>query len=107
MKDEVIRRSQEGLEALRRVFPTVWRVLIQERNALMAARLAWIASKGLDEGEKPKILALVGAAHVTDIRELLRSPISIRENLRKLRLPYTPPTLIRRIGVIDNSSMSN
>jgi len=107
LKDEVIRRSQEGLKALHSTFPTVWRVLIQERNALMAARLAWIASKGLDEGKKPKILALMGAAHVTDIRQLLRNPMSIRENLRKLRLPYTPPTLIRRIGVIDNSNMSN
>ncbi len=106
LKDEVIRRSQEGLEALRSAFPTVWRVLIQERNALMAARLAWIASKGLDEGEKPKILALVGAAHVADIRELLRNPLGIRENLRKLRLPYTPPTLVRRIGVIDNSTIA-
>ena len=107
LKDEVIRRSQEGLEALRSTFPTVWRVLIQERNALMAARLAWIASKGLDEEKKPKILALLGAAHVTDIRQLLRNPVSIRENLRRLRLPYTPPTLIRRISVIDNSSMPN
>jgi len=105
LKDEVIRRSQEGLEALRSAYPTVWRVLIQERNALMAARLAWIASKRLDEGGKPEILALVGAAHVADIQQLLRNPMSIRENLRKLRLPYSPPTLIRRIGVIDNSRM--
>ena len=105
MKDEVIRRSQEGLEALRSAYPTVWRVLIQERNALMAARLAWIASKTLDEGGKPEILALVGAAHVADIQQLLRNPMSIRENLRKLRLPYSPPALIRRIGVIDNSRM--
>jgi len=105
-KDEVIRQSQEGLEALRSAFPTVWRVLIQERNALMAARLAWIASKGLDEGRKPKILALVGAAHVTGIQELLRSPVGIRESLRKLRLPYTPPTLIRRISVVDNSTIA-
>lgn len=98
-KDEVIRSSRKRLEALRLAFPSVWRVLIKERNALMAARLAWIASKRMDEGEKPNILALTGAAHVEEIKELLRHPINIKENLRRLRLPFSPPTLVRRVGI--------
>jgi len=98
-KDEVIRSSQKRLEALRRAFPSVWRVLIKERNALMAARLAWIASKRMDERKKPNILALTGAAHVEEIKELLKNPINIKENLRGLRLPFSLPTLIRRVGI--------
>lgn len=101
-KDEVIRRSEERLEVLRRALPSVWRVLIRERNALMAARLAWIASKRMDEGEKPNVLALTGAAHVEEIKELLRHPINIKENLRRLRLPFSPPTLVRRVGIVGD-----
>jgi len=101
-KDEVIRSSQQMLEALQRAFPSIWRVLIKERNALMAARLAWIASKRIDEGEKPDILALTGAAHVEEIEELLKNPINIKENLRRLELPFSPPTLIRRVGIMGD-----
>lgn len=98
-KEEVNQRSREGLELLRRAAPTVWRVLIEERNILMAARLAWIASKRMDKGEKLNVLALVGAAHVEGIQNLLRNPVSIRDGLRSLSLPYSPPFLVKRVGV--------
>lgn len=77
----------------------VWRVLIDERDTLMAARLAWIASESLKAEENPNILALVGAAHVKGIESLLRNPMALRENLRWLELPFTPPTLVRRIQI--------
>jgi len=76
-----------------------WRVLLDERDTLMAARLAWIASQELKEEKKPSILALVGAAHVDGIRGLLQNPVAIKENLQQLNLSFTPPTLIRRISV--------
>jgi len=98
-KDEVLNSEQRKLEMLRLEAPHVWRVLIDERNALMAVRLAWIASEKLREDEEPKILALVGAAHVDGIKALLKEPIAIKENLRRLSLTFTPPTLIRRISV--------
>ncbi len=98
-KDEVLNSEQRRLEMLRLKAPHVWRVLIDERNALMAVRLAWIASEKLKEDEEPKILALVGAAHVDGIRALLKEPMAIKENLRRLSLTFTPPTLIRRISV--------
>ena len=98
-KERVLDANQRKLELLRRRAPTVWRVLIDERNTLMAARLAWIVSKSLDEGKKPKILAVVGAAHVDGIRELLANPSAIRENMRRLSLTFTPPTLIRRVRI--------
>jgi pheromone shutdown protein TraB len=101
-KEEATRQSIENLERLRIAAPNIYRVLIEERNAIMAARLAWIATKRMDEGEKPKILALVGAAHVQGIKRLLENPETIKESLQALSLPYSPPTLIRRISVRNN-----
>jgi len=101
-KEEATRRSMDNLERLRIVAPNLRRVLIEERNAIMAARLAWIATKRMDEGEKPNILALVGAAHVQGIKRLLENPETIKESLRTFSLPYSHPTLIRRISVGNN-----
>ncbi|MFQ6064009.1 MAG: TraB/GumN family protein [Candidatus Bathyarchaeia archaeon] len=101
-KDEVLNSYGRRLERLRRRAPHVSRVLIDERNALMAVRLAWIASEKLREDEEPKVLALVGAAHVDGIKSLLKEPLDIKETLRRLNLNFTPPTLIRRISVNDN-----
>lgn len=97
-KERVLHSSQKRVDKLRRDAPPVWKVLIDERNTIMAARLAWIATKKLNE-ESLKILALVGAAHVEGIRNLLENPVDIKENLHRLNLPFTPPTLIRRISV--------
>jgi len=98
-KDDVVNTYQRRLERLRERAPAVWRVLIDERNTIMAARLAWIASEKLREDRKPNILAFVGAAHVEGIKELLSQPLTIKETLQKLGLTFTPPTLIRRISV--------
>ena len=98
-KDRVLNCYQRRLETLRVKAPHVWRVLIEERNTIMAVRLAWIATESLRENEKPNILALVGAAHVEGIKGLLQNPVAIKENLQKLNLSFTPPTLIRRISV--------
>ncbi len=98
-KDKVINNSKRQIEALRKFFPSVWRVLIDERNALMAVRLAWIASKNLNEGKNSKILAFVGAAHVEGIKDLLSNPLVIKGQLKKFNLSFTEPTLIRRVAI--------
>jgi radical SAM protein with 4Fe4S-binding SPASM domain len=98
-KERVINNSKKQMEASRKFLPSIWRVLIDERNALMAARLAWIASKNLNEGKNSKILTFVGAAHVEGIRDLLINPLLIKENLSKFNLPFTEPTLIRRVAI--------
>lgn len=98
-KDRVINDSKRRIEALRKINPSMWGVLIDERNALMAARLAWIASKSLDREKQPKILTFVGAAHVEGIRELLSNPPLIKEKLRSFNLSFTEPILIRRVAV--------
>ena len=101
-KDRVIDNSKREIEASRRFFPSVWWVLIDERNALMACRLAWIASKNLDEEKNSKIVTFVGAAHVEGIKELLMNPILIKNQLRRSNLSFTEPTLIRRVAVQEN-----
>jgi len=101
-KDRVINNSKREIEASRRFFPSVWWVLIDERNALMTARLAWIASKNLDEEKNSKILTFVGAAHVEGINGLLTKPLLIKNQLRKSNLSFTEPTFIRRVAVQEN-----
>jgi len=97
-KDEVLERHARRLEALRMRAPHVWRVLIDERNALMATRLAWIVTQKLNK-EEVKVLALTGAAHVDGIKELLGYPLRLGEELRRLGLKFTLPQLIRRVNV--------
>jgi len=97
-KNEVVDYSERQMEALRRVSPSIPRVLIDERNALMAARLAWVVSQD-PVTENSKILAFVGAAHVKGIRELLGDPVLIRDRLRRFGLSFSEPTLIRRVAV--------
>ena len=98
-KDEVMNRHEKMLEVLRVRAPHVWRVLIDERNALMAARLAWIVTQRVNNGENAKVLALTGAAHVNGIKKLLHSPLLIKEELSKYRVKFKAPTRIRRVSV--------
>ncbi len=98
-KDEVLEKHARRLEVLRARAPHVWRVLLDERNALMATRLAWIVTQKLTKNEPVKVLALTGAAHVDGIRELLVSPLKTGEELRRFGLRFSPPRLIRRVGV--------
>jgi pheromone shutdown protein TraB len=98
-KARVINDAKRQIKTGRRYYPSLWRVLIDERNALMAARLAWISSTHLDAGTKPRILTFVGAAHVEGIRGLLQHPHQIRDHLRTYHLRFTNPTLIRRVAV--------
>ena len=76
-----------------------WRVLLHERDALMAARLAWITSSSLEKGESPRVLALVGAAHVKGMRAMLSDPAVLKKRLDRLELPFTPPVLMRRVMI--------
>lgn len=98
-KDEVLEQHARRMETLRVRAPHVWRVLIDERNALMASRLAWIVTQKLDKNKETRVLALTGAAHVDGIKELLSSPRQIGEDLRCLGLRFSTPRLIRRVGV--------
>ena len=76
-----------------------WRVLLHERDVLMAARLTWIATRSLEKGETPCVLALVGAAHVKGVESLLSDPVVLKERLRRFELSFTPPLLMRRVMI--------
>lgn len=99
LKDEVLERYARRLKVLRAKAPHVWQVLIDERNALMAARLAWIVTQKLAKEGGVKVLALTGAAHVSAIQELLASPSRIGHELQRLWLKFSVPKLIRRVSV--------
>ena len=103
-KKEVVDYSEKQMDALRSIHPTIPRVLIDERNALMAARLAWITSKNLSEEKKPKILAFIGAAHVKGIEAQLGNPLLIKEGFRRFNLSFSEPTLIRRVAIREASN---
>lgn len=99
-KEEALKLFDAELERLKQTVPIIWVVLVEERNLLMAARLAWIVTKYLDEGIKePRVLTLTGAAHVKGIKQYLRQPPQISEKMRQLGLNFTAPFLIRRVYV--------
>lgn len=101
-KDRVINNSKRRIENLRKISPSIWEVVIDERNALMAAKLAWITSKNINQGKQSKILTFVGAAHVEGIRDLLSKPLLIKEKLGNFNLSFTEPALIRRVAIQGN-----
>jgi pheromone shutdown protein TraB len=95
-KQKVIKNTQRLIERDRRYNPSLWRVLIDERNTIMAARTAWILNQKIEKKEKPKLLAFVGAAHTDGIKKLLTDPALIKTNLKEYNLSFTKPSLIRR-----------
>ncbi len=109
-KEAVMGLSQRKMEKLKEVFPTIWIVLMHERNIVMGLRLIWIVEKigeaAADEASFPErnrfdggILALVGAAHVQPIRNFLANPSLLVREARLHRLKISPPFLIKRIKV--------
>lgn len=100
LKNLVVEGSQKRMDALRKYAPAVWQVLIPARNALMAARLAWIVDRRLDQYvENPKVLAVLGAAHANGVEDLLSNPRKITEDLRKHGIEFTEPERLRRVKV--------
>jgi pheromone shutdown-related protein TraB len=53
-------------------YPNVYKVLIEERNVVMAKRLKWLV-----ENEKGIILAVVGAGHEEEILNLIKKDLNI------------------------------
>jgi len=98
-KDRVVENTKKDIATLRQVSPSVWHVLIDERDLLMSARIAWIVSNGALEEQRPQVLAFVGAAHVEGMKELLGKPELIKAELVEFELPFTEPTLVRRVSV--------
>lgn len=96
LKDEAMRLFDGDLRLMREAFPTLWRVLILERNALMACRLIYIVSQYLEKipGDF-KVLVLTGAAHVEGLRELMARPREAFQLLGRFSIAFSQPHLIR------------
>ncbi|MFQ5872007.1 MAG: hypothetical protein ACE5IB_07605, partial [Candidatus Geothermarchaeales archaeon] len=99
-KNIVLDRNRKRMEQLRTHLPSIWRVLMDERSALMAGRLAWIATQRIRRDQRePKILAPVGAAHVEGLKGLLAEPPLHRHKLMGYDLELTPPDAVCSIKV--------
>ncbi len=96
-KQEALRYHDPPAKAMRDNFPSLHRVLIEERNLVMASRLLEIANGNVEL--VGKTLVLVGMAHVDGIRELLEEPGRILQGFETRGLNYSPPTRVRRVKV--------
>jgi pheromone shutdown protein TraB len=79
---------EDLLAALRRSYPGLTRVLVDERNEHMAARLASLAR------ETPRVAAALGDAHLPGVSEILRRAgltVSV-VHLEELAAPPPPPS---------------
>jgi len=85
--DRYTERPGEMLEELRKVSPTVARVLVDERNERMAERLAAIRARGF-----LRLAVVVGDAHVPGLSDALarRGLAAERVSFRELRGPTAP-----------------
>jgi pheromone shutdown protein TraB len=99
-REEAMHIFDTNTEIMRRTFPTLWKVLIEQRNALMATRLYYIIKNYLDKGLKDfKILVVTGAAHVPGLKEMLQNPELALETMKKYGIKPTPPFRIKRLKV--------
>lgn len=98
LKDEAMHLFDGDLYLMRKSFPTLWQVLILERNALMSCRLIYLISQYLDKGLGSfKIIVFTGVAHVEGIRELLKRPQQAFQLLDQFGIAFSLPYMIRRI----------
>lgn len=94
-RDRAIHYLNLSTKYMKDYSPSIYRVLIEERNHIMAARLIDIANK-YGSG---KTLVLTGMAHVDGIRYLIDNPSIIRAGFERYGLNYSPPERVRRVKV--------
>jgi len=97
LKDEALHYLDFTTSAMREYFPSLYRVLIIERNLLMAGRLMEVESQLADP--QARLLVLMGMAHIEGVRELLREPERVSEGFDRYGLNYSSPIRIRRARV--------
>ena len=96
IKDEAMKVFNGDVGLMRRTFPTLWKVLILERNIFMACSLIYLILHYLARGlQEFKILLLVGAAHVEGIQQLLKQPTKAFQALDSLGISFRKPYAIQ------------
>ena len=92
LTDEAMAVFQGDVGLMKEAFPTLWRVLIVERNVFMACSILSVVSHYLDSGLKEfTVVAVVGAAHVAGIQELLQHPTDALKALEGLGIGFRKP----------------
>ncbi len=96
LKDEAMKVFNGDVGLMRRNFPTLWKVLILERNIFMACGLIYLILHYLESGLKEfKIIFLVGAVHVEGIKQLLKQPKKAFQALENLGICFRKPYAIK------------
>ncbi len=99
LKDEAMRLFDGDLRIMRDAFPTLWRVLILERNALMACRLIHVVNHYFERTKRDfRVVVLTGAAHLEGLEGLLKRPRETIGLLNRLGVAFSPPTLLEGNG---------
>jgi pheromone shutdown-related protein TraB len=62
---------EKMIRQVRKRYPNIYRVLVTERNEVMAKRLAWLMQNNTDK----QILAVVGAGHEKELVQLIREEL--------------------------------
>jgi pheromone shutdown protein TraB len=63
---------EKMIRQVQKRYPNIYRVLVTERNQVMAKRLAWLMQNNPDK----QILAVVGAGHEKELVQLIRAELS-------------------------------
>ena len=96
LKDEAMKVFNGDVGLMRRNFPTLWKVLIFERNVFMTCGLIYLVLHYLESSLKEfKIICLVGAVHVEGIKQLLKQPKKAFQALEKLGICFRKPYAIK------------
>lgn len=91
-KDEAMKVFNGDVGLMRRNFPTLWKVLIVERNIFMACSIIYVILHYLESGlQEFKIIFLVGAAHVEGIKQLIKHPKKAFQALESLGISFRKP----------------
>ncbi len=93
--DEALRYLGVTTDAMARYSPSLHRVLMEERNLVMASRLLDIR----EANPGARTLVLVGRAHVEGLEELLSDPGRVRAGAKRYGLDVSPAERVRRVRV--------
>jgi pheromone shutdown protein TraB len=97
LKDEAMKVFKGDVELMRRNFPTLWKVLILDRNIFMACGLIYLISHYLENDHQEfKITFMVGAAHVEGIKQLIKQPKKAFQALESLGISFRKPYSIKK-----------
>lgn len=97
LKDEAMEVFQGDVGLMKKAFPTLWRVLIVERNLFMACSVIAVISHYLERGlEEFKVVVVVGATHVAGIQQLLHHPKETVQALESLGIGFQKPVMVKQ-----------